>query len=213
MPRAFTDREREHIDAQLHQAIRELVPQLGLARTTVTALARAAGVSKGAFYLFYESKEALVLAALLQDEAALRAEALSSLGRPEEAVEGAEVRIAAWLRATMRAPERFPLLRAMMAPEALERLMRALPPELLAANTADDDQFFADLLSPWLGAGYLHGVPELAALRLPRMVFALQSQRHLIGEDAYEALTELLVEALAARLARRGPDAATQGAP
>jgi len=52
MPRAFTDPERDAIRARLMDAGRELFARRGIRATTVEQLARAAGISKGAFYLF-----------------------------------------------------------------------------------------------------------------------------------------------------------------
>lgn len=201
MPRAFSETERAHIEAQLLAAARELVPRVGLKGATVSALTAAAGISKGAFYQFFDSKEALVLAALQQEELTARAEMRATLAGP-----GAQpkAQLAAFLRYMLRAPDRFPLIERMTRPEELDRLMRALPPEVMAENSEDDDAFFTSLLGSWWEAGLMHEVPRLAALRLPRLLFALQAQRAIIGEDAYDDLVELLVESLADRLSRRG---------
>src|SRR4051794_41498139 len=60
MPRTFSDADRERIRQRLRQAGRDSFATLGLRRTAVDDLVRAAGISKGAFYLFYESKEELL---------------------------------------------------------------------------------------------------------------------------------------------------------
>src|SRR6266536_3366301 len=60
MPRAFSDADRDRIRKRLRQAGRESFATLGLRRTAVDDLVKAAGISKGAFYLFYESKEELL---------------------------------------------------------------------------------------------------------------------------------------------------------
>lgn len=65
MPRAFTDVERERIRERLLAAGRELFSRYGLRKTTVEELARAAGIAKGTFYLFFPSKEALYAEVLL----------------------------------------------------------------------------------------------------------------------------------------------------
>src|SRR3954467_6175134 len=72
MPRAFSERERDAIREQLQGAAREAFRTQGLRRTNVEDLARSAGISKGAFYLFYPSKEALLLELLLQLEEVFR---------------------------------------------------------------------------------------------------------------------------------------------
>ncbi|MBC7097821.1 TetR/AcrR family transcriptional regulator [Candidatus Bipolaricaulota bacterium] len=59
MPRAFREDERVVIRERLLSAGRELFSRYGLRKTTVEELARAAGIAKGTFYLFFPSKEAL----------------------------------------------------------------------------------------------------------------------------------------------------------
>jgi len=65
MPRAFTGAERAMIRERLLAAGRELFARYGLRKTTVEELARAAGIAKGTFYLFFPSKEALYAEVLL----------------------------------------------------------------------------------------------------------------------------------------------------
>ncbi|MFN7147165.1 MAG: helix-turn-helix domain-containing protein, partial [Myxococcota bacterium] len=74
MPRAFTDAERTRIHRLLLEAGRAALATGGLRRVPVERLCLAAGISKGAFYLFFPSKEALVVALLVEAEAELRSE-------------------------------------------------------------------------------------------------------------------------------------------
>ena len=59
MARSFTEREKENIKRSLQEACKQSWTQYGYKKTSVDALCRQAGISKGAFYLFFESKEAL----------------------------------------------------------------------------------------------------------------------------------------------------------
>ncbi len=59
MAAAFTQQEEAIILNKLQRAARECAVSPGVRRTTVDALAAAAGISKGAFYKFYVSKELL----------------------------------------------------------------------------------------------------------------------------------------------------------
>ncbi len=59
MARSFTEREKENIKRSLQEACKRSWTQFGYKKTSVDDLCRQAGISKGAFYLFYESKEAL----------------------------------------------------------------------------------------------------------------------------------------------------------
>lgn len=59
MARSFTDQEKEHIRKHLQEACKQSWTQYGYKKTNVDKLCKQVGISKGAFYLFYESKEAL----------------------------------------------------------------------------------------------------------------------------------------------------------
>ena len=59
MARSFTEREKENIKKSLLEACKKSWTQYGYKRPGVDDLCRQAGISKGAFYLFFESKEAL----------------------------------------------------------------------------------------------------------------------------------------------------------
>lgn len=59
MARSFTEREKENIRRNLQEACKQSWTQYGYKKTSVDELCRQVGISKGAFYLFFESKEAL----------------------------------------------------------------------------------------------------------------------------------------------------------
>ena len=59
MPRSFTEREKENIKRSLQEACKQSWTQYGYKKTSVDDLCKLVGISKGAFYLFFESKEAL----------------------------------------------------------------------------------------------------------------------------------------------------------
>lgn len=59
MARSFTEREKENIKRSLQVACKQSWTQYGYKKTSVDDLCKQVGVSKGAFYLFFESKEAL----------------------------------------------------------------------------------------------------------------------------------------------------------
>ncbi|MEG0492512.1 MAG: TetR/AcrR family transcriptional regulator [Clostridia bacterium] len=64
MATAFTPREKEQIYASLQDAATRCVASVGMRHITVDELAREAGISKGAFYRFFDSKEHLFLTML-----------------------------------------------------------------------------------------------------------------------------------------------------
>ncbi len=59
MARGFSEREKETIKKSLQEACKQSWTQYGYKKTRVDELCKQVGISKGAFYLFFESKEAL----------------------------------------------------------------------------------------------------------------------------------------------------------
>lgn len=59
MVTAFTVQEKDIIRFKLKSTARECASSIGMKKTTVEQLAASAGISKGAFYKFYDTKERL----------------------------------------------------------------------------------------------------------------------------------------------------------
>lgn len=60
MPRAFDKREKEWIRNRLIEEGRKLFEKYGFKKTSIDEIVRNVGISKGSFYLFYNSKEELL---------------------------------------------------------------------------------------------------------------------------------------------------------
>ena len=59
MARSFSEREKENIRKSLIEICKQNWTQYGYKKTSVDEICKQTGISKGAFYLFFESKEAL----------------------------------------------------------------------------------------------------------------------------------------------------------
>ena len=173
MPRAFTEQERAHILAALHDAAAEAMQGRGLRKTSVAALCAAAGISKGAFYGFYDGKEALAVAVLREAEAALRAELLVALGDPDPLRVVLEVLFE-------QAPRR-PQLALLVRPEELQWLVRSLPPGAMEDAQADDDAWFTQLFDRLAALGAVHSSQRSAFLGVPGAAMALAHGSVLLG--------------------------------
>ncbi len=66
MAKAFGDGEKALIKEYLKKAAIECMQKYGIRKTSVDELTRLSGISKGAFYLFYESKEQLFFEAIME---------------------------------------------------------------------------------------------------------------------------------------------------
>jgi AcrR family transcriptional regulator len=87
LPRIFSETDRQAIRRSLLQKGRELFLRYGLRKTNVSELARAAGIAKGTFYHFFDSKEELCLEIFHREEDDLRGRLQELLARHEDARE------------------------------------------------------------------------------------------------------------------------------
>lgn len=83
MPIAFTAEERTVLTGQLLESARRFVKEQSARKVTVEQLTDSVGISKGAFYLFYPSKEHLFYALLRQMHTELYGPAMELLEQPK----------------------------------------------------------------------------------------------------------------------------------
>ncbi|MEX1113237.1 MAG: helix-turn-helix domain-containing protein [Patescibacteria group bacterium] len=199
MPRGFTEQERAEIRRGLLAAGREQFARFGLKRASIEELARAAGIAKGSFYLFFDSKEALLFESLLEVEVELRQELLRELDRPFASTKEF---IVVLLTHQMDTLDRHPLVGVLNDPDAAIALMRAIPAETIHAAKESDEQFLRDVLGRHLrrGSALLKPARRRILAALPRALYALQLQRGLIGTDM-RTFRRFLIESAAASLA------------
>ncbi len=181
------------------RAGRESLTRGGLRRTPVEQLCRTAGISKGAFYLFFESKEQLLMELVRETETELRA-GLIALAEAEPLPMPSTPRATGGLHAVLaflfQSVGDHPLLLALSDPEELAWLSRSLPPGHLDAARADDDAFLLALLVRLRSRGWIGDVADTTFAGLASAAFALATQRHTIGPDRYDAVVGLIVDGL-----------------
>uniref|UniRef100_N2APK8 HTH tetR-type domain-containing protein n=1 Tax=Eubacterium plexicaudatum ASF492 TaxID=1235802 RepID=N2APK8_9FIRM len=84
MARSFTEREKENIKRSLQEACKQSWTQYGYKKTSVDDLCRQVGISKGAFYLFFESKESLFCEVLCSVQEQICSAALEVIERHKD---------------------------------------------------------------------------------------------------------------------------------
>lgn len=196
MPRAFSETERETIrEALLSQGLRLFAGQ-GLRKTSVDELATAAGISKGAFYLFFASKEELFFTLLERYEARFQATLLEQIARVELPP---RARMAALLERALAA-WRADALFVRFSRAEYELLLRRLPPERVAAHIAADEAFAERFAAAWAAQGAPLAAPPRLVAGLIRALFFVSMHAEEFGEEVYPAVIADLVVTLAVRL-------------
>jgi AcrR family transcriptional regulator len=127
----------------------KLFSAYGLKKTNVEEIAKAAGISKGAFYRFYESKEALLMDVIEQAEIRVRQELLAVIDLPGPSP---RARLFAVLKKAFILFEAIPILQFFTGSD-YDLLFRRVPAEKLQEHLASDRVFFEELITRCRKAG------------------------------------------------------------
>lgn len=194
MPKAFTAREKELIRRRLVEAGYKRFSASGLSKTNVGELAEAARISKGAFYLFYESKEALFLDVAEMAENGFRQELLATIN---QAGATPRARLSAVFGKAFVLVRTVPVLRLFTSRD-FDLLLRRVPAEKLQEHLASDKAFFEELIARCQDSGIPVRVPPEQIIRLlyPLVVAVLQEED--LPWSTYGGGVDLLLELIAA---------------
>jgi len=149
MPKGFTEHEKELIRKRLLQQGYQQFSTYGLKRTSIEDLAKAAKISKGAFYLFYESKEALFMDVVEEAEMRVRQEILAVIDLPGPSP---RARLFAVLKKAFTLFEAIPILQFFTGSD-YDLLFRRIPAEILQEHLASDRMFFEEMITRCQNAG------------------------------------------------------------
>ena len=194
MPRGFTEREKDVINHRLLEVGLQQFSQLGLKKTSVDELAAAAGISKGAFYLFYEGKEALFMEVIEKVEERFRGQILAAVDAPGPTT---RARLYAVLSEVIRQLRTIPILRSVTIGE-YDLVFRSLPEETLREHFAADQVFLKALIERCREAGILIQIDEaeLRSLFYGVVLAVLHDQE--FGQDPIGSSVDTLIELICA---------------
>jgi len=194
MPKGFTEHEKEVIGQQLLEQGYKLFSTYGLRKTNVEEIARAAGISKGAFYNFYESKEALFMDVIEKAEMRVRQEILAVIALPGSSP---RARLFAVLKKAFDLFTSIPILKFFTGSD-FDVLFRRIPPQKLKSHLINDKAFIVELVRRCQEAGIpIQVQPDQIVSLLYPLVPGILYQGDLFG-DSYSGSIDLLLELIAA---------------
>lgn len=194
MPRPFNEHQREMIRQRLLTHGHRLFSAYGLAKTNVEELADAAGISKGAFYKFYDSKEALFMDIMEQAEIHLRQEVLAAVDLPGPTP---RARLLAALKKAFAVFAEMPVLHVFSGSD-YELLFSRIPPEKLQQHLGSDRRFIDEFIARCRKAGIpiRASVGQITGLLYPLVLGLLHKQD--LGPQDFSGDIDLLLELIAA---------------
>jgi AcrR family transcriptional regulator len=195
MPKAFTEQEKELIRTRLLEQGHKQFSAYGLRKTNIEELAEAAGISKGAFYLFYASKEALFMDVVEQVEHRFRQELFAMVDLPGPSP---RARLFALLHHAFHRVKTIPLLQFLTGND-YELLFRRVPPETFQEHVAHDRAFINELSIRCQNAGIpLRVQPEKMISLLYPLVLTILHEDEYAGTFPLGGSVDVFLELIAA---------------
>lgn len=195
MPRGFNETEKDAIRGALLSAGRARLATTGMHKTSVDELARAAHISKGAFYQFFPSKEALFITLFVEAEREYRDELRMFARRPGRS---SSARLLAFFRDALGSYRQTPSL-SKVSREDMAALFRALSPGGMRPSPSDEEAFAAELLGIFRENGVKVRCKPLALSSLMQAIFLLDLSVQGLSE-AHAQAVDLLLVAVAEKL-------------
>ena len=185
-PKAFSEDERAMVRSKLIETAKGYLATTGIKKTTVEELSRAAGISKGAFYLFYDSKEILFLDALESIQTKIHETLISEVKQHKNKRD-------AFIQLIKRMFVDFRPILNVLSNDEYEVLLRRVPQDRIKQHIEIDDKA-SRLFSEELSGNKVN--PELlsAALRMLMLGMLHQKEVGAYAEQAFDYLLEAIAD-------------------
>ena len=193
MPKAFSDQERDTIRAQMREKGKKLFEKHGLKKTSVDELTEAVGISKGAFYLFFESKEELFLEILEQFEKEIQTSILDFAVKPKA---NARKNVSEMLGGLLLTWDAYPLLKNFSKSD-FDYLVRKVPAERAMQHVSNDEAFTNELIKKIKREGITVKASPRIMSNLIKGLFFMGLHRDDLGEDAYQETMNVMIDLVA----------------
>lgn len=193
MTAAFSENEKELIRDRLIEAAKECIMQYGVRKTTVEQLVQIAGISKGSFYSFYQSKEILFFIVLEDYQRSIINNLIN------EFMKGDKIGIDTFTNTIFELYQdvRNSFIMSIIKNNEFEYLMRKLPQEVIVNHHTLDDIFTENIFSYIKIRDDVNINAVTASLRaiFMSMIFVQE-----IGENYFNDALKLLIKGLALQI-------------
>lgn len=193
MATAFSENEKELIRAKLNSAAQECLQRYGAKKTTVDQLVQMTGISKGAFYSFYPSKEILFFKLIEEYQKSLFEDLAAKLDtmRTVGAQQFSELIYELYIKV------RHSFMMSLIQNQEFEYLLRKIPESYVLEHHMFDETLMGYLFTHFkLKAGMK---PEVAAASL-RAVFMCMLHEREVSEKDFDIVLLILIKGVAEQL-------------
>lgn len=193
MPKAFSEHEKETIRVQMREKGKKLFEQQGLKKTSVDELTEAVGISKGAFYIFFESKEELFLEILEQIEREIQTSILGFTLKPKA---DARKNVSGMLKSFLLTWDTYPLLKNFSKSD-FDYLVRKVPADRVMQHANNDETFTNEFIKKIKHEGITVKASPRVVGNLIKSLFFMSLHREDLGKDAYAETMDVMIELVA----------------
>ena len=194
MPKPFSEQEKQIIQQRLLIKGHELFGKYGLKKVNVEELAKAANISKGAFYQFFESKEALFMDVVEEVEKKYRVQLLEEIDLPGSSP---HTRFRSILEKSLSLWQEIPLLQ-FFASSDYDLLLRRIPTDRLQSHFASDQLFIEQFVAHCLEAGIPLKVNAGRFMNLLYTLLLVVMHRNDFGEGVLDETFDLMLDMITA---------------
>jgi AcrR family transcriptional regulator len=192
MPKAWNDREKQLVKAALLMEGRTIFEKYGVQKTTVDEIVKAAKISKGSFYLFYDSKEALFLDILDAVQLEFREKLFSNVYNP-----GVSKResFKSFLYQLTELVITMPLYKQINS-LVYEYLYRKVPKEVFNKHLKEDQEDTTKFFIYWIDQGWMRKVDIKALNGILSALVSFVLRRQELDVENFKAIKELWINML-----------------
>lgn len=195
MAKAFSDNEKEIIRERLKESAIDCLLRFGVRKTTVDELVKRAGISKGAFYLFYPTKETLIFEVMADFQLKLQNKLLETVRSAEEQLKAETI---SNLLYNMMKEIDNSFMVTLVQNGDIEYLQRKLPKEIIESHQFDDDMILRELCAT-LSLPLSKDKIELFSASL-RAIAMTMTAKKAIGEKYYNEVLMTLIKGVVEQL-------------
>ncbi|WP_028975444.1 TetR/AcrR family transcriptional regulator [Spirochaeta cellobiosiphila] len=192
MPKAFGNEEKEEIKQTLITEGRRLFERYGIRKTSVSEIAKAAGIGKGTFYLFYQSKEELFIDVLDIFEGEMQQALILQI---KESSLSKKDKLKKLLGFLFEKQYDNPLMEVLMNEKQMEEILSKIPEDKLE-GFLNRDEAMVEQLGAFFGDSFTAFPPKVLS-GLFRNLYVMNFQKRLIGEDVFDEVASLMIDFIA----------------
>lgn len=190
---AFSEEEKRIINEKLKEAARECLTRYGVKKTTVDQMVQMAGIAKGSFYKFYDTKEVLIFTVLEEYQEMLLSGLIDRL-KSEDAMNSDKF---SELVYELYQKVRQSFIINLIKDNEMEYLIRKLPKELILKHYSYDKQFASEIFSL---IKIKDGVSVDVVTASLRAIFMSMLHIEEVGAMVFDDVLKLLLRGLAVQV-------------